>query len=91
MQWHPKLPNKLIFGDRSGNITLCEVTVGSGSKVKVSKKRLEFTVDAILEDVVAASSSKSKEENPIIDIKFDPHAESYVLVAFKNGMRSFER
>ena len=64
---------------------LCELSM-QGSKFKVSKKRLDFTLDVTnVDDLLTAASSNSKDTNPVVDLKFDPNAESYLLIAHRNG------
>lgn len=84
IHWHPKKGNQLVYGDHTGNVVLCEL-IYSGAKFKVTKRKLDFSVDANMEDLVVASAASSKEANPVIDLKFDPHSQSYLLIAYKNG------
>ena len=63
---------------------MCDVV--ASAKWKITKKKLDFAVDANLEDLVTVSSTTAKEANPVIDLKFDPHSDSYLLIAYKNGI-----
>jgi hypothetical protein len=72
VQWNNKTPSQIIAGDSSGIIHVFSFVITSG-KIKITKKKIENLIEG------------PKETLAVVDLKMDPHSDSYVLVAFKSG------
>ena len=72
----------LILGDSAGDVHHCEVQI-SGAKIKTSMKKVKFKYDTLSDD--ALFLMVGREATSVSSIQFDPHSESYCLIALANG------
>jgi hypothetical protein len=56
----------------------------NGSQMKVSKKKLTLHFDSLVDDAWFLMSGR--ENAGLKDLKYDPHADNYLLVVYQNGI-----
>ncbi|KAJ3300753.1 WD repeat-containing protein 17 [Borealophlyctis nickersoniae] len=89
--WNPKVAGLLAVGDAHGTIYICQIpsVTASSRKTRPTKRKVDLPQYVrIGGDETGEGGSSSGEDVSVVEVRWDPKSEGYLIAAFKNGMDS---